>query len=84
MVSEEIHVFENVIYTYIRIRHIHSTVDTCLRLNHGVGVSNDGALVKPEDHWSCIAHLIAEDMLKSAAIEEKKKILNVSDLDQGQ
>ena len=27
---------------------------------------------KPEDHWSCIAHLIAEDMLKSAIIEEKK------------
>ena len=41
--------------------------------------------LKPEDHWSCIAHLIAEDMLKSAVIEEKKfKILNVSDLDQGQ
>ena len=27
--------------------------------------------LKPEDHWSCIAHLIAEDMLKSAVIEEK-------------
>ena len=27
---------------------------------------------KPEDHWSCIAHLIAEDVLKSAVIEEKK------------
>ena len=26
---------------------------------------------KPEDHWSCIAHLIAEDMLKSAVIEQK-------------
>ena len=26
---------------------------------------------KPEDHWSCIAHLIAEDMLKPAVIEEK-------------
>ena len=26
---------------------------------------------KPEDHWSCIAHLIAEDMLKSAVIGEK-------------
>ena len=26
---------------------------------------------KPEDHWSCIAQLIAEDMLKSAIIEEK-------------
>ena len=27
---------------------------------------------KPEDHWSCIVHLIAEDVLKSAVIEEKK------------
>ena len=32
------------------------------------------ALLKyePEDHWSCIAHLSAEDMLKSAVTEEKK------------
>ena len=27
---------------------------------------------EPEDHWSCIAHLSAEDMLKSAVIEENK------------
>ena len=27
---------------------------------------------KPEDQWSCIAHLSAEDMLKSAVIENKK------------
>ena len=27
---------------------------------------------KPEDQWSCIAHLSAEDMLKSAVIEAKK------------
>ena len=26
----------------------------------------------PEDHWSCIAHMSAEDMLKSAVIEEMK------------
>ena len=26
---------------------------------------------KTEDHWSCIAHLSAENMLKSAVIEEK-------------
>ena len=26
----------------------------------------------PEDHWSCIAHLSAVNMLKSAVIEEKK------------
>ena len=30
------------------------------------------ASLKPEDHWSCITHLSAEDMLKSAVIEEKK------------
>ena len=27
---------------------------------------------KPEDYWSCIAHLSAEDILKSAVIGEKK------------
>ena len=27
---------------------------------------------KREDHWSCIAHLSAEDMLKSTVIEKKK------------
>ena len=27
---------------------------------------------KPEDHWSCITHLSAEDMLKSVIIEERK------------
>ena len=26
---------------------------------------------EPEDHWSCITHLSAEDMLKSAVTEEK-------------
>ena len=29
---------------------------------------------EPEDHWSCIAHLSAEDMLKSAVIDEKKSL----------
>ena len=29
-------------------------------------------IFKQEDHWSCIAYLSAEDMLKSAVIEEKK------------
>ena len=28
--------------------------------------------IEPEDHWSRIAHLSAEDMLKSAVTEEKK------------
>ena len=29
-------------------------------------------IIIPEDHWSCIAHLSAEDVLKSAVTEEKK------------
>ena len=28
--------------------------------------------MKLENHWSCIAHLSAEDMLKAAVTEEKK------------
>ena len=28
--------------------------------------------IKPEDHWSCIAHLNAEDLFKLVVIEEKK------------
>ena len=35
-------------------------------------VAKTGNIGKPEDHWSCIAHLSAKDMLKSAVIEEKK------------
>ena len=30
------------------------------------------AYKKPEDHWLCIVHLSAEDMLKSTVIEEMK------------
>ena len=30
------------------------------------------AIFKPEDYWSCITHLSAEDKLKSAVIEENK------------
>ena len=32
----------------------------------------NGQITKPEDLWSCIAHLSAEDMLKSMVIEENK------------
>ena len=35
----------------------------------GMSISN---ILTSEDHWPCIAHLSAEDMLKSAVIEEKK------------
>ena len=43
---------------------------------------NFNSNTQPEDHWFCITHLSAEDMLKSAVIEESLKILNLSDLDQ--
>ena len=33
-----------------------------------------------QDHWSCIAHLSAEDMLKSEVIKEKK-FKNLIELD---
>ena len=36
---------------------------------------------KPDDHWSCITLLSAEDMLKSVVIEEKKFVYT---LGQGQ
>ena len=32
-------------------------------------------LLKPKDSWSCIAHLGAEDVLKSAVIEEKNNTI---------
>ena len=35
-------------------------------------VRTNNCLCNPEEHWSCIAHLSAEDMLKLAVIEEKK------------
>ena len=40
---------------------------------------------KPEDHWSCIAHLSVEDILRSGLLRKRSlKVLNMSDLDQGQ
>ena len=36
-----------------------------------------------EDHWSYIAHLSAEDMLKSVVTLRSFKILNPFELDQG-
>ena len=46
------------------IDHIH----VCAKRIH----SNFEHNSEPEDHLSCIAHLIAEDVLKSAVTEEKK------------
>ena len=37
---------------------------------------------EPDDHLSCIAHLSAEDMLKSVVTE--KRSLKILNLDQGQ
>ena len=37
-----------------------------------INLSHNMTKPTPEDHWSCIAHLSAEDMLKSVVIEEKK------------
>ena len=40
---------------------------------------------KPEDHWSCIAHLSVEDILRSGLLRKRSlKVLNMSDLAQGQ
>ena len=33
-------------------------------------------IIKPEDHWSCITHLSAEDILKSV-VNEKKMFENI-------
>ena len=44
-------------------------VPTVYTLRSKYGLSSQS---RPEDHWSCIAHLSAEDMLKSVVIEEKK------------
>ena len=47
--------------------HLQQAATKFLRMKH----FRLASFIKPEDHWSCIAHLIAEDMLKSAVIEEK-------------
>ena len=39
---------------------------------HFFKVNRSPVNTEPEDHWSCIAHMSAEDMLKSEVIEEKK------------
>ena len=49
---------------------VSSIKDNLAKLNEEL-IDND-ELQEPEDHWSCITHLSAEDMLKSAVIEEKK------------
>ena len=36
------------------------------------GKKSQNQIIKPEDHWSCIAHPSADDMLKSVVFEENK------------
>ena len=45
-----------------------------LRCSHAWSMKVDKGSNQPEDQCFCIAHLSAEDMLKSAVIEEKKHL----------
>ena len=45
---------------------------TWLKMKYPYSIGGWESTKEPEDHWSCIAHLSTEDMLKSAIIEEKK------------
>ena len=47
------------------------TLFVCHLGDHFYNLSSDEHII-PEDHWSCIAHLSAEDMLKSVVTKEKK------------
>ena len=40
------------------------------KCNRKVNARDAYRYIKPEDHWSCIVHLSAEDILKSEVIEE--------------
>ena len=43
------------------------------------------SIMKPEDYWSCIAHLGAEDFSNQQLLRKRSlKILNLIELDQGQ
>ena len=62
---------------YIRlIKHMHNRYNTILFNSIQFFISPQFRNVflqnNPEDHWSCIAHQSAENMLKSAVLEEKK------------
>ena len=46
--------------------------ENLVRYARTISIDQRNNYYKPEDHWSCIAHLSAEDMLKSVFIEEKK------------
>ena len=48
---------------------LNKTIYSVIRLSTKMNKSQH---VKLEDHWSCIAYLSAEDMLKTVVVEEKK------------
>ena len=51
----------------------HNTRRTCFQILYLWSRCNSFRVKsEPEDQWFCIAHLSAEDILKSAVIEEKK------------
>ena len=52
------------------MKSFHVLLDTLWMAMYNVHVNQ--RKIEPEDHWSCIAHLSVEDILKSAVIEEKK------------
>ena len=54
---------------YVSMRSFYVLPQNWWNLDKKANISSK--ILKPEDHWSCIAHLIAEGMLKSAVIEEK-------------
>ena len=56
------------IYPFIQL---HTWVNSCKSSIQHFKLQLPWQQIKPEDHWSCIVHLIAEDMLKSAVTEEK-------------
>ena len=53
---------------------LYETFIIVLPIQHRLRTKSENILpsIKPKDHWSCIAQLSAEYMLKSAVIEEKK------------
>ena len=67
------HVYYNVVFFYCSIDQIKcfSILLNVVYVHNGTHIEIKKE-IKPEDHWSCIAHLSAEDILKSAVIEEKK------------
>ena len=52
------------------VRYLYSIITSCAE------PAGQPGLIKPEDHWSCIDHPSAGDMLKSA-VTEGKKITNI-------